>query len=177
MDIKVSTGQPTRDGSPQKRPGKAKSRKYRELWKRPGYLVRRLHQIHMGLFAEECSGEDLTPIQFGILTVLQNGEEMDQLTLSTSVGIDRTSGADVIRRLERRGYVTREPSDRDRRAKIIRITDLGKDCVSRVRPMMVRAQERLIGSLNDEEREEFLRMIEKLVNANNEASRAPLGTV
>ncbi len=158
------------------RPGKAKSRKYSELWKRPGYLVRRLHQIHVGLFVEECSGEDLTPVQFGILTVLQNGEEMDQLTLSTSVGIDRTSGADVIRRLERRGYVRRDASDHDRRAKIIRITNLGKDCVLRVRPMMARAQERLIGPLDDDERDDFLRLIEKLVNANNEASRAPLGT-
>ena len=176
MDMKMGTDQPTHKKLVPARPGKARSRKYRELWKRPGYLVRRLHQIHVGLFAEECGGEDLTPVQFGILTVLQNGEEMDQLTLSTSVGIDRTSGADVIRRLERRGYVTRQPSDRDRRAKIIRITDLGKDCVSRVRPMMARAQERLIGPLDDDEREEFLRLIEKLVNVNNEASRAPLGT-
>lgn len=176
MDMKKSTGQQTKIKAAQSRPGKAKSRKYRELWKRPGYLVRRLHQIHVGLFAEECGGEDLTPVQFGMLTVLQNGEEMDQLTLSTSVGIDRTSGADVIRRLERRGYVTRQPSDHDRRAKIIRITEQGKVCVSRVRPMMARAQERLIGPLDDDEREEFLRLIEKLVDANNEASRAPLGS-
>ena len=177
MGIKMSKRQSMNDGPTPMRPGKAKSRKYRELWTRPGYLVRRLHQIHVGLFAEECGGEDLTPVQFGILTVLQNGEEMDQLTLSTSVGIDRTSGADVIRRLERRGYVTRDASDHDRRAKIIRITHLGKDCVSRVRPMMARAQERLIGPLDDQERDEFLRLVEKLVNANNEASRAPLGTV
>lgn len=177
MGTKTSKRQPMHDRPARMRPGKAKSRKYRELWKRPGYLVRRLHQIHVGLFAEECSGEDLTPVQFGILTVLQNGEEMDQLTLSTSVGIDRTSGADVIRRLERRGYLTRDASDHDRRAKIIRITHLGKDCVFRVRPMMARAQERLIGPLDNDERDEFLRLIEKLVTANNEASRAPLGTV
>ena len=159
------------------RPGKVKSRTYEELWTRPGYLIRRLHQIHVGLFAEECGGADLTPVQSAILTVLQGGEGMDQLTLSTSVGIDRTSGADVIRRLERRGLLTRISSEQDRRAKIVKITVEGRTFLKRVRPRMARAQDRLIAPLDDEEREEFFRLINKLVDANNKASRAPMGTV
>ncbi|MEI4197218.1 MarR family winged helix-turn-helix transcriptional regulator [Roseovarius sp. E0-M6] len=159
------------------RSGKVKSRKYRELWNRPGYLIRRLHQIHVGLFVEECGGEDITPVQFGMLSVLQGGEEMDQLTLSTSVGVDRTSGADVIRRLERRGLLVRTPSERDRRAKLIRITEAGVAYVKRVRPMMARAQERFVEPLTDTEREEFYRLINKMVDANNTASRAPMGAI
>ena len=31
------------------------ARPYADLWDRPGYIVRRLHQVHMGLFAEECA--------------------------------------------------------------------------------------------------------------------------
>lgn len=159
------------------RPGKVKSRKYRELWRRPGYLVRRLHQIHVGLFAEECGGEDITPVQFGMLSVLQGGEGLDQLTLSTSVGVDRTSGADVIRRLERRGLLVRTRSETDRRAKLIRITEAGVAYVERVRPMMARAQERFIAPLTEAERDEFYRLISKMIDANNTASRAPMGTV
>jgi DNA-binding MarR family transcriptional regulator len=169
----------TDSGSAKKsaRPGKVKSRTYDELWNRPGYLVRRLHQIHVGLFAEECGSEDVTPVQSAILTVLQSGEEMDQLTLSTSVGIDRTSGADVIRRLERRGFVTRQSSKFDRRAKLVKITDEGRAFIRRVRPWMARAQERFVAPLTDEEREEFYRLINKLVDANNDASRAPMGAL
>lgn len=159
------------------RPGKVKSRTYDELWNRPGYLVRRLHQIHVGLFVEECGGEEVTPVQSAILTVLQSGEEMDQLTLSTSVGIDRTSGADVIRRLERRGFLTRQSSKFDRRAKLVKITDEGRTFIRRVRPRMARAQERFVAPLTDDEREEFYRLINKLVDANNDASRAPMGTL
>ncbi len=165
------------DDNKQPRSGKVKSRKYRELWNRPGYLIRRLHQIHVGLFVEECGGEDITPVQFGMLSVLQGGEEMDQLTLSTSVGVDRTSGADVIRRLERRGLLVRTPSERDRRAKLIRITEAGAAYVKRVRPMMARAQERFVEPLTDTEREEFYRLINKMVDANNTASRAPMGAI
>ncbi len=159
------------------RPGKVKSRTYDELWNRPGYLIRRLHQIHVGLFVEECGGDDVTPVQSAILTVLQSGEEMDQLTLSTSVGIDRTSGADVIRRLERRGLLTRQSSKFDRRAKLVAITDAGKAFIKRVRPRMAKAQERLVAPLTDDEREEFYRLVNKLVDANNDASRAPMGTI
>ena len=159
-----------KSGKP-RRPGKNKSRMYQDLWSRPGYLVRRLHQIHIGLFADECGNVDLTPVQSAILTVLQGGEEMDQLTLSTSVGIDRTSGADVIRRLERRGLVTRHESSFDRRVKIVKITEQGKIYIAKVRPLVAKAQERLIAPLTDEERAEFYRLI------NKDASRAPMGTV
>lgn len=159
-----------------KRPGKVRSRRYRELWSRPGYLVRRLHQIHVGLFAEFCGREDITPVQFGMLSALEGGEEMDQLTLATAVGVDRVSGADVIRRLERRGLVERNPSLSDKRAKLIKITDAGRVYVNRVRPLMVKAQTRLLEPLEDDEREEFLRLIKKLVDANNKSSRAPLGS-
>ncbi len=160
----------------QKRPGKVRSRQYRELWSRPGYLVRRLHQIHVGLFTEECGEEDITPIQFGMLSALESGEEMDQLTLSTAVGVDRVSGADVIRRLERRGLVERNPSEQDKRAKLIKITDVGRVYTNHVRPMMAMAQTKLVEPLTAEEREEFLRLIKKLVDANNMASRAPMGS-
>jgi DNA-binding MarR family transcriptional regulator len=147
---------------------------YTELWGRPGYLVRRLHQIHVGLFAEEFAGEDVTPVQFGMLSVLCSGTEMDQLTLSSAVGVDRTSGADVIKRLERRGLVQREPSVTDRRAKTIRITDKGREMVDATRPRMVRAQERLVAPLTGPERRQFIALIRKLIDANNDSSRAPL---
>lgn len=156
------------------RPGKMKSRLYKDIWTRPGYLIRRLHQVHIGLFVEECADKDLTPIQFGILSVLYNGEEMDQLTLSNSVGIDRTSGADVIKRLERRDLLHRRTSEFDRRAKIITITRQGKKFVDEFRPSMARAQERLVAPLNEKEREQFILLVGKMLQANDAASRAPL---
>ncbi|MCY4151185.1 MAG: MarR family transcriptional regulator [Aestuariivita sp.] len=152
-----------------------KNRKFRELWNRPGYLIRRLHQIHLGLFAEECKDDDVTPVQFGMLSVLASGVEMDQLSLSTSVGVDRASGADVIKRLERRGLLQRNHSEIDRRARVICITPKGSEFVEKVRPKMARAQARLVAPLTEEEFAELERILKKLVKANNDASRAPLG--
>lgn len=101
---------------------------------------------------------------------------MDQLTLSTAVGVDRVSGADVIRRLERRGLLERNPSEKDKRAKLIKITDAGKIYTNHVRPLMASAQTKLVEPLSADEREEFLRLIKKLVDANNKSSRAPMGS-
>ena len=152
-----------------------KNRKFRELWNRPGYLIRRLHQIHLGLFAEECREEDVTPVQFGMLSVLASGAEMDQLSLSTSVGVDRVSGADVIKRLERRGLLQRKQSEVDRRARVISITPIGAEFVENVRPKMARAQAKLVAPLTEDELAELERILKKLIDANNDASRAPLG--
>ncbi len=154
---------------------KNRDRTYRDLWSRPGFFIRRLHQIHVGLWADECQGENLTPIQFGMLSVLSSGEAMDQLTLSTYVGVDRVSGADVIRRLKRRGFLEINPSERDKRAKNLQITDLGRQIVERVRPRMIRVQAKLVSPLTEQELEEFERLIKKLIKANNTASRAPMG--
>ncbi|MGB7302542.1 MAG: MarR family transcriptional regulator [Burkholderiaceae bacterium] len=148
---------------------------YTSLWERPGYLVRRLHQIHLGLFADECATFDITPIQFALLTVLRNDQVLDQISLSTTVGIDRTSGADVIKRLQRRGLVERFASTQDRRAMLVRITREGKNLAMNMQPAMQAAQARLIAPLSDAEKQVFTSLMQKLIEANNSASRAPVG--
>ncbi len=133
-----------------------------------------MHQIHVGLFAEECRDFDITPMQFAILTVLYSGRALDQITLSTAVGIDRTSGADVIKRLYRRGLVERVPSTEDRRAKLVHITKQGQALVRAMQPNMERAQERFIRPLSPAERAMFNELVGKIIQANNDASRAPI---
>ena len=152
------------------------TRKFRELWNRPGYLIRRLHQIHLGLFADETRGSGVTPVQFGMLSVLASGVEMDQLTLSAAVGVDRVNGADVIKRLERRGLLERNQSLNDKRARVVCITHAGAEFVQKLAPKMASAQRKLIEPLTDEELIEFERILKKLVNANNDASRASLSS-
>ena len=46
------------------------AKKMKVVWSRPGFLVRRLHQIHMAIFLE-CADEQVTPIQWGIMTIVE----------------------------------------------------------------------------------------------------------
>ncbi|HVZ14406.1 MAG TPA: MarR family transcriptional regulator [Bauldia sp.] len=146
------------------------------LWKRPGYLIRRLHQIHSAIFLEECTAFGITPVQYGLLTVLATNPNADQVALAYALGIDRTNVADVLRRLERRGLISRVPSRRDRRMVLARLTEEGERLVEGMHPAMAHAQERLLGVLNRRDRDLFVLTLMRLVEANNRVGRAPLGT-
>ncbi len=144
------------------------------LWRRPGYLIRRLHQIHYALFFEECAEFGITPVQYGLLTILSTSPEADQVTLANALGIDRTNVADVLRRLEQAGMIRRKRSVEDRRMVLARLTPAGEDMVERMHPFMARAQQRLLSVLEEEERDAFLATLMRLLEANNHYGRAPL---
>jgi len=76
------------------------------LMERFGFLIRRLHQIHIALFMQEAEDLDITTIQFTALSVLHQLGEIDQSELAAHVGMDRANVSDVVRRLTDRGYVT-----------------------------------------------------------------------
>lgn len=144
------------------------------LWRRPGYLIRRLNQLHYALFFEEC-GKEITPVQYGLLTILSStSEDVDQISIANRLGIDRTNVADVLRRLVSAGLVRRERSKTDRRAMIAMITPEGKKLLERMHPAMVRAQERILETLEPDERATFIDLLIRLLAANNEHGRASL---
>lgn len=146
------------------------------LWKRPGYLIRRLHQVHYALFFEECHEFGITPVQYGLLTILSGNPDSDQISLAQALGIDRTNVADVLSRLAQRGLVDRTRSTEDKRMVLARLTAEGERLVAAMHPAMSRAQERLIDTLGEEEREAFLATLLKLLEANNKYGRAALAT-
>ncbi|MCB8838310.1 MarR family winged helix-turn-helix transcriptional regulator [Aurantimonas sp. VKM B-3413] len=144
------------------------------LRERPGFLIRRLHQIHVALFAEECAGENITPVQFSILTALEEMGGCEQTTLALTVGLDRTNIADVLDRLQKRGLVRRRVAPKDRRRKLVALTDVGVATLSRIKAAAAAAHDRTVKALPPEDRQRFLDYLVRLVEANNEVGRAPL---
>lgn len=147
---------------------------FSDLWNRPGFLIRRLHQIHVAMFLEECREFNVTPVQFGVLTVLKDTETSDLVSIARRIGVDRITVADVVRRLERRDLVDRPPNTADKRTKIARITEKGRTFVEAVQPAMIRAQKRFVDPLAKEENEVLNSLLTRLILENNEVSRAPL---
>lgn len=147
-----------------------------KLWGRPGFLIRRLHQIHYAIFFEECAEDNIsiTPVQHGILTVLLNRPWMDQTSISTELGLDRTTTADVVRRLEDKMLIKRQVNPSDKRSRQVYITSYGIEIMEQLRPRMEQAQKRLIEPLTYEEQEEFMRLLAKTVESNNHYGRTVL---
>lgn len=144
------------------------------LWSRPGYLIRRLHQIHCALFLEECRASRLTPVQYGLLTALLFRGELDQVSLAEELGLDRTTAAQVLTRLAARGLVARKENPRDRRARLARITPRGRALTDRMHGAMQRAQDRLCAPLSGKERAAFMATLIRLIEINNAYGRGAL---
>lgn len=144
------------------------------LWARPGYLVRRLHQINYGLWLEELGHANVTPVQYSILTALSIRGALDQTTLADEVGIDRTNVAEVLSRLHARGLVRRKENPADRRARLASITPKGRGLMTGLFPAMQRSQDRLLAPLTQKERDLFMSTLARLIEANNEVGRATM---
>lgn len=142
------------------------------LMSRPGFLIRRLYQIHVSIFAEECAAEAITPVQHSVLTTLDQSGAIDQATLSRAVALDRTSVADIVTRLERRRLLKRHISPNDRRMVLSELTDQGRALLSRLEAASACAHERTISALPEKERALFLQTLSRLIDARDDRPEA-----
>ncbi len=144
------------------------------LRQRPGFLIRRLHQIHLALFAEECEPFGVSPVQFSILTVLAEQPDLQQVALAQEIGVDRTTLTNVLRRLERRGMLTRCVAPGDRRVKRVTLTEQGRSTLTRMQAAAERAHARTVAALPPAQQAVFLEALARLVAVGNQYGRAPM---
>ncbi|HHG0626181.1 TPA: MarR family winged helix-turn-helix transcriptional regulator [Klebsiella pneumoniae] len=143
------------------------------LWQRPGFLIRRLNQIHHAIFFENMNGK-ITPLQYGLLTVLNTQNGLDQTALSEELGADRTTLATSIELLEKRDLLRREVHYSDKRRKVVSITLKGKRLLVKTQQQMHEAQLRFLEPLSAPERKQFLHLMKTLVEGNNHIASVPI---
>jgi len=145
-----------------------------ETGRMAGHLLRRCQQIAVSIFLKECREYELTPLQFAVLSALENHGALEQARLAGFSALDRTTVGVVIGKLEGRGLVKRRPSDKDRRSKLISTTAAGREMVARALPAVRTAQARIMAPLSASEQARFLDYLARIADANNSESRAPL---
>lgn len=129
----------------------------------PGHLVRRAHQRSVAIFMEEMAEFDVTPVQFAILAALLDRSGEDQVTLAAYVALDAATSGSVIGRLEARGWIRREPDQRDRRRKLLWITPDGERVALQMVDAAQRVQDRLVEPLTPDERAQLMHLLARLV--------------
>ncbi|WP_298436375.1 MarR family transcriptional regulator [Ottowia sp.] len=127
-----------------------------------GHLIRRAHQVSVATFMDETADFGATPVQFAILTRLLKAPGTDQISLASSVAHDAATIGSVIARLERRGWLRREPDAADRRRKLLWLTPEGEAVANAMVPCVKRVQERILAPLNVDERSQLLLLLTKL---------------
>jgi MarR family transcriptional regulator, lower aerobic nicotinate degradation pathway regulator len=144
------------------------------VYTRPGYLFRRMQQIAVAIFVEECKAYDLTPVQYAALVAIQTHPGIDATRLSAVIAFDRSTLGNVIERLEAKRYIERKPSREDKRIKLLYLTKAAAALLRDVAPSVDRAQARMLQPLKPADRKTLLMLVTQLVDLNNEASRVPL---
>ena len=143
------------------------------LEQRPGFLIRRLHQIHVALFHEACSAFEMTPLQYSLLSALAVRGTADQTTLAADIALDRTTTTGALKRLEARKLVERPVSDDDRRARVCRLTPAGAALLNKIEAAARDAHLATLGSLSKPEQATFIALMQRIVAENATRNAAP----
>lgn len=96
-----------------------------EISQHIGYLLRRAQQAHVAVWQSEVSRE-VTSVQFGVLSVLDRTPGASQTELCAQLDLDRSTIADIVARLERRGLIERIRDAGDKRRNVLSLTAAGR---------------------------------------------------
>ena len=144
------------------------------VYSAPGYLFRRMQQIAVSIFVEECRAHDPTPVQFAALVAIRTHPGIDATRLSAVIAFDRSTLGSVIERLEAKNYIERKPGRDDKSVKLLHMTPAGAALLRDIMPSVDRAQARMLQPLRPADRKTLMALLTQLVDLNNEASRVPL---
>ena len=130
----------------------------------PSHLIRRCQQYFGDLYAREAGGE-LTKQQFTVLAALENNDGVSQTALVEITGIDRSTLAEMVRRMLEKGLLSRERTEEDQRANAVAITASGRKALRSARSAADRAERALLDALPPPERGRFVKALAQIAAA------------
>jgi len=142
-----------------------KVRNTKHLEKSAFFLLRRAGQFAADLYADEVGLNGLTPRQYTVLLSVEKEEGLSQTDLVERTGIDRSTLADVVRRLWRKGLLQRKRTKEDARANTIRLSAAGRRALESTQPGAASADRKLLATLPTAQRKEFLASLKVISTA------------
>jgi DNA-binding MarR family transcriptional regulator len=142
------------------------------LYARPGFLLRRAHQISAAVFEDECRDLGFTPAQFGVLTVLKSHPGLGQSSLARALGFDKVTVLRVLRGLETRGLVARAPAPDNKRNVSVALTSAGLAMLAQAQKPAERAYKRLLAPLDKAQQGQLIELLQLLTGELEDDARA-----
>jgi DNA-binding MarR family transcriptional regulator len=136
-----------------------------ELTGTPAHLMRRCNQFYGDLFVRETGDRDLTKQQYLVLCALEQHEGVSQTALVNATGIDRSTLAEMVRRMLERGFLTRKRTEEDARANAVAITPSGRRILRAARLAAERAERALLEPLAPSDRSRFVKCLATIAQA------------
>lgn len=133
-----------------------------------GLRISLLHRCFRKKMDEMLREQDLTGVQFGVLAALtrleQQGEaEINQKDLEQVTHVTHPTMTEIIKRLEKKGFLRCETSRRDRRYKSIHSTERGRGLRYRVQEVDEASSQWLCRGLTPEQREQLTVITDRML--------------
>lgn len=127
------------------------------------HLLHRAGQCAADIFDGEMAEADLTPRQYAVLATVAQNEGLSQTGLVERTGIDRSTLADVVRRMLKKGLLQRRRTREDARAYAVKLTEEGWRVLKLAEPTAKDVDERILAALPTRQREQFLSDLQTII--------------
>lgn len=135
------------------------------LEKSPGHLLRRAQQYAYDLYSKEVGSKGPTPRQFAVLHTVSQNEGLSQTDLVRKTGIDRSTLADMISRLIKKGLLDRERTKADARANAVKITAAGKRMLDGAKAKVTKAENAALSLLAKSQQDALMKALASYAEA------------
>jgi DNA-binding MarR family transcriptional regulator len=129
------------------------------------HLLHRAGQCAEEAFMAQVGESNLTPRQYVILAVVALRQGLSQTDLVAQTGIDRSTLADIVRRMLKKGLIQRRRTKHDARAYAIKLTDEGARILREAEPTAKQVDDRILSVLPARQREQLIDQLELIVRA------------
>jgi DNA-binding MarR family transcriptional regulator len=130
----------------------------------PVHLLHRAYQAVGQVFAAGMKTNGLTARQLAVLVTVSQHEGVSQTDIGERIGIDRSTLADVVRRLTGKGLLQRRRTQDDARAYAVKLTEQGQQVLRAAEPLARRVDARILDALPAKRHAEFMAALASIVN-------------
>lgn len=128
-----------------------------------------IHQLHRAsqlsdeLFNAEAADQKITPRQFAVLAVVAANNGLSQTRIVNLTGIDRSTVADIVRRMIQINLLSRQRTKDDARAYSVTVTNHGQETLKRATESARRAEKALLAKLGPDYADAFKKSLAMLL--------------
>ena len=108
------------------------------------------------LFGQHAGGAGPTPREYAVLDAVARADGLNQTAIMTATGLDRSSTADVVRRMVEDGLLRRRRTKRDIRQYAVRLTSLGEEKLYAGQAAAQAAEKKLLARLTRPDKKAFI---------------------
>ncbi len=131
----------------------------------PGHLLRRAQQYAHDLYSGQVGAKGPTPRQYEVLHVVAQNAGLSQTDLVQQTGIDRSTLADMIARMMKKGLLSRKRTKEDARANAVSITPAGKRMLTAANAKVAKAEKAALAVLPKTQQATFMKSLRAYAEA------------